>query len=392
MAEGWLARDSGKHHIRPEHKLRLAGHLAAHLWRSGRNALPVGELNNWFHSWIDTDPALRSRYSRLHPEQLEEDLRTATFLASQNDDQASAFRFAHTSLMEFFLASHLLDALTRREQTAWALPVPSRETLDSLGQLLADAKAPPAIGSLQQWGRSYPPQASELPLAYALRARRAGWTTIDFRQLDLSGCRFDGAELRDGAFRHVRLDRASFADSRLARSSFLRCAIGGANFQRAEITAAIFRNSTLENSQWQDAHGYRPQWLNCVACRKDGWPGPEPTSIIPCLALAFVQGPRKNSPGWPVPHHDSNRSPLPRRDATGRQWLASPGWDGSVRLWDADLAGIAGAGHANWEPASDGVLTVSGDAWRYLAWLRPLANALPERLPLESFGPIPGLT
>ncbi len=154
VAEGWLARDSCKHHIRPEHKLRLDGHLAAHLWRSGRNALPVGELNDWFHSWIDTDPALRSRYFPATPEQIEEDLRTATFLARQDDDQASAFRFAHTSLMEFFLASHLLDALTRREQTAWALPVPSRETLDFLGQLLTEAKAPPAIGTLRQWGRS----------------------------------------------------------------------------------------------------------------------------------------------------------------------------------------------------------------------------------------------
>ncbi|HNC52973.1 MAG TPA: pentapeptide repeat-containing protein [Accumulibacter sp.] len=102
-----------------------------------------------------------------------------------------------------------------------------------------------------------------------MHARRAGWPTIDFRQLDLrgaqmrswliegevgrpfdlSGCRFDGADLHDGAFRHVRLDRASFADSRLARSNFLRCAIGGANFQRAEIIAAIFRNSTLETAR-----------------------------------------------------------------------------------------------------------------------------------------------
>ena len=33
MANRWLERDSGKHHIKPDHKLHLAAHLAAWLWQ-----------------------------------------------------------------------------------------------------------------------------------------------------------------------------------------------------------------------------------------------------------------------------------------------------------------------------------------------------------------------
>lgn len=50
----------------------------------------------------------------------------------------------------------------------------------------------------------------------------------------------------------------------------------------------------------------------------------------------------------------------------------------------------AGAGIcAAWDPGDNRVIEVAGDAWRHLAWMRPLPNALPERLPLETFGPVP---
>lgn len=82
----------------------------------------------------------------------------------------------------------------------------------------------------------------------------------------------------------------------------------------------------------------------------------------------------------------------------GRLWLASAGDDGLLLLWDVTLGecvrstavcrGAPGreGGHAIWDPRNDQVLEVAGDAWRDLAWLRPLPDAVPERLPLETFG------
>ena len=107
MVERWLERDSGKHHIKPEHKLLLAESIAAHLARRRTNALPHEDLEGFLHEWLAGSPSLASRYQRLHPDQLEEDLRTATFLSRIDTNAGSLFRFAHTSLAEYFLARHL---------------------------------------------------------------------------------------------------------------------------------------------------------------------------------------------------------------------------------------------------------------------------------------------
>jgi hypothetical protein len=171
MVERWLERDSGKHHVQPEHKLRLAAHLAAHLWREGSGLLPANRIEPWFFAWLDGEPDLRLRYQRLHPEQLEEDLRTATFLVREDGADGSAFRFAHTSLLEYFLAEYLLDAVRGDTPERWDLPTPSPETLDFLGQLLAEAGADRDGGhplqTLSAWRTSYRPRVSELLLDYA---------------------------------------------------------------------------------------------------------------------------------------------------------------------------------------------------------------------------------
>jgi len=515
MAEKWLTRDSGKHHIHPDHKLRLAAHLAAHLWRSGRNALPVEELNDWFHAWIDTDSSLRSRYLRLHPEQLEEDLRTATFLARQDEGERSAFRFAHTSLLEFFLARYMVDAISRDDRHAWAMPIPSRETLDFLGQLLGEAANPALLATLQRWARDYLAQASEVLLAYGLRTRDARLPAISLRGMDLrgarlrswvlagqpgalidlTGARFDGADLRDAVFRHGLLDTASYVSAQLDRANLLDCRLEGADFSGAAITACIFRNSRLAGSRWDGARGYRPQWIDCdgeVGWRAQGHVIDAVTApadvAIQNAALEWLDGHRgwvlscafapgvdaagrqwlasggldgtlrlwdaasgeagpvlRGHEGWVwscafAPGVDAagrqwlasggedgtlrlwdaasgEAGPVlrghegwvwscafaPGVDAAGRQWLASGGRDGTLRLWDAasgdclrvtalckgSADGRVLPGYATWEPATHRVIDVSGEAWRYLAWMRARPDALPERLPLETFGPVP---
>jgi hypothetical protein len=112
MVRRWLDRDQGKHRIEPDHKMRLAAHLAATLWRDKKTGLPAGELEDWFLDWLDENPKLRRHYQwneSIGLDQLKEDLRTATFLRrveegdeEDKDENGGTFRFAHTSLREFF--------------------------------------------------------------------------------------------------------------------------------------------------------------------------------------------------------------------------------------------------------------------------------------------------
>jgi|APEBP8051072433_1049376.scaffolds.fasta_scaffold00900_4 WD40 repeat protein/nucleoside phosphorylase len=364
MAEKWLTRDSGKHHIKPEHKLRLAAHLAAYLWRTGRNALPAEDLNAWFHEWLETEADLRRRYNGLHPDQLEEDLRTATFLARQDDGEASTFRFAHTSLLEFFLARYLLSAVERNDAGAWAIPVPSRETLDFLGQLLGEAANPLFLQTLQAWRRPYVAQASELLVAYAFRASHEGWPQLALRGVDLRGARlrswvltgsagrpmdltgacFDGADLRDSTFRSVTLDQAGFVGADMSRINMLQCSARAANFQAATLTAAIFRYCQLEKTDWRQARGYRPQWLNCMPSGAPWLLDPGLALIKPLVAPSADQR-RHEQLAW-LAGCQSTFSYMclafsPDLDSEGRQWLAIADDDGTVRLWDV-ASGEAG--------------------------------------------------
>ncbi|HRD88727.1 MAG TPA: TIR domain-containing protein [Accumulibacter sp.] len=195
MVLSWLERDDGKHQILPDHKRRLMEYLAAELWRAGRRVWSVGELEQWLIDFLARRPDIAAHYEGKDRELLKEDLRTATFLVREGED---SFRFAHTSLQEFFLAGYLLDALLDGTPESWALPMPSPETLDFLGQLLVEdaSVADKALATLRELRDTRRPQASELAFSYALLALRKGYpapSTVGFR--------LDGADLRDWEIR-----------------------------------------------------------------------------------------------------------------------------------------------------------------------------------------------
>jgi hypothetical protein len=189
MVLSWLERDAGKHQITPDHQQHFMEYFAAELWRSGKRAWSVGDVEQWLIDFLRAHQSLAAHYNGKDRELLKEDLRTATFLVREGE---ADFRFAHASLQEFFLAGYLHRALTEGRIEDWALPRPSRETLEFLGQLLLDGdKSGPAIITLRAIRDAYRPQVSELAFAYVLLAQER-----DYPAPSPAGFRQDGADLQ----------------------------------------------------------------------------------------------------------------------------------------------------------------------------------------------------
>jgi hypothetical protein len=188
MVSSWLERDAGKHEFDPEHKQQLMEHIAAELWRKARRTWTARQMEDWLTTYLRQHPTVAMHYERKELDVLKKDLRTATFLVGGGRTE---FRFAHTSLQEFFLAGFLLRALREGRIDDWDMPRPSDETLDFLGQLLLHEEDDATAETLRQMRGAYRPRISELAFRYVLSAQ-----TKDYPAPSPAGFRLDGADLR----------------------------------------------------------------------------------------------------------------------------------------------------------------------------------------------------
>jgi pentapeptide repeat protein/WD40 domain-containing protein len=424
LVSQWLERDDGKHCLLPEHKELLMEHLAAELWRSGRTAWGVGDVEQWLLEFLNARPDLELHSPARVPDLWKEDLRTATFLVRRDDD---TFCFAHTSLREYFLARYLGRALElppEQVRQRWQLPVPSPETLDFLGQWLAGhdtagrARGTAALAAHIPAGRT--DAAAVLAFAYSLAAARgdhpshdpagshlAGadltgwWIDSGNRQLDLRGLSLTGADLTDAVLRDVDLSGADLDGADLTRTEVHDSDLSSANLRRANLTGTVFRHCNLTGARWTGSTAYQTQALRCRPAqdrRRQGWLVAPAGAARPSAALmsAFTGHTHWVTGGGWSP--DGTRLRTTSRDNTARIWdaatgqphltlsghtnrVASGAWspdgtrlrttsgDNTARIWDATTAQphLTLTGHTNrvasgaWSPDGTRLLTTSRD-------------------------------
>ncbi|MCH8619512.1 NACHT domain-containing protein [Undibacterium sp. TS12] len=269
VAKQWLIRDKEKQSFQPEDKLLLASALAAHFWRNKLKGITAKQLESWLGQWLAQQGPYEDFQTKPR-DLLQEDLRNSTFLKRVDvEGKDSRFEFAHTSLQEFFLAEYLLQALLSDNadaRDAWRLPMVSNETLDFLGQLLAewapDAGGPAPLQTLAVWRSPYLALASELQLAYGLRAHASGWPLPRLDGMDLQGA--DLSDWRFGSRReaplpssetHRRLNLAgcNFSHGNLRRAKFWNVDLRAAVFDHSHCDQAEVLHCELANSSWAEA-------------------------------------------------------------------------------------------------------------------------------------------
>jgi WD40 repeat protein len=242
IAQKWLERDSGKHKLSPDHKLRIMEGLAAFLWKEGLKQVDVAQLDSWFILFLARNEDIRSRveFDKLSADILEGDLRTSTFIV-RPETEAKQFRFAHTSFQEYFLARYLVRALSDCKAECWSLPEVSKETLDFLGQMLRQESNGTILETLSLILGRNDSKATILAFNYWLLAIEKGYPQPTPAFVDLSGVDLDERTIQGRSpLLPLNLRGAKLIGCTLNRSRLTDIDLAGADLSASEARNAIF--------------------------------------------------------------------------------------------------------------------------------------------------------
>ena len=279
----WLERDDGKHTLLPEHKCQLMSRLAREVWVSGRRTWSAKWMEQWLLVFLNKHPEMELDYPSRMPAQWKQDFRTATFLSRRGDN----FAFAHSSLLEYFLARSMADALLADDEgeplTAWDIPRPSQESLTFFGEILDglnDVDRQRALERLAEVAHSGSPRARAAVLAYILLARPKRFPIISTRALnlsstdlrhwklgteaeplDLTGVPFTEACLDDAVLTRVHLDRTDAAGASFLRARLTKCSLVKASLENCNLSGTVFRQCNLTDIDIRGATFHRTQLL-----------------------------------------------------------------------------------------------------------------------------------
>ncbi len=465
FTQRWLNRDDGKHSLDPVHKRKLMEQLAADLWRDGDKELGADDLELWLDRFLHSHPEISSAYTLIDRKILKEDFRTACFVLRedrQSDsaetadaDHRSAFRFAHTSLQEFFLAARLWHSLIEGHTEAFDLPMVSIETLDFLGQMLqieTEQQRNRALGQMGQILGGDCLRAATLAFRYWLRAIErdlpvpkpalVNLSGADLNEwvirgqspqqpLNLRGARFDGAQLNRARLEWVDLTQANFSRAAMRQATLIRVDASHSNWQGSDMSGLQWRRGTLSDANLLDA-STACDLIHVAGVQAElSLTGKRITDLTANLLFPAF-GPRQfsgHSSGvnWCAFSPDGTELVSGSYDNTLKVWDAASGtcrltlvghkngvkscafspdgtelvsgsYDSTLKVWDAASGTCLWTGYqfpdqqwASVDEQQHAVRWASPEAWRWLGWLVADDQGRLDRVPIEAFGPIPGL-
>ena len=353
----WLERDDGKHTLLPEHKCQLMSRLAREVWVSGRRTWSAKWMEQWLLGFLHEHPEMERDYSARMPTQWKQDFRTATFLSRRGND----FAFAHSSLLEYFLARSMADALLTDDRsesfTAWDIPRPSQESLNFFGEILDglnDVDCQRALKRLAKVAHSGSPRARAAVLAYILLARSKRFPIISTRALnlsstdlrhwelgteaeplDLTGVPFTEARLDDAVLTRVRLDRTNAADASFLRARLIKCSLIKASLENCNLSGTVFRQCNLTDIDIRGAIFHRTQLLfSHPIIEGDG------------VLIAPAPAPVGNTPRTLMTYPGLNMVARVVWSPDGTRFLTTD--DNGVRTWDAATGETTQTLTTNW--------------------------------------------
>ncbi|MEZ6143712.1 MAG: TIR domain-containing protein [Zavarzinella sp.] len=422
FVEKWLRRDDLKHQFTPEHKLQMMEELSAHLCSINQKLIPWRKVSKWLDHFLNQHPEIRERYNEVPAEVLNQDFRAATFCL-RPDSEEEGFRFAHTSLYEYFLALYLVRALEDGRFSSWDLQLPSDETLDFAAQMLMDHNDVDTNKAVENWSKLLEdPTASAKARRAAFKmwliAHEKNWLEPTPSSAQLQGLDLEGWQIGSKSNTPLDLRGASLVNSCLNHAVLHNVLLAKADANGASLRIVEFDNVSLDYSNWEKANFCGSTWRDCdakgihgrtsnwhdadlIRCNFSGSIRPANWAQLVCERLinepAFVvlkQGHSASvwSVAWSI---DSTRIVSGSSDQTLKIWdaesgkhlqslaghsevvwcvawsidgtrIASGSWDKTVKIWDAESGKCLQslAGHSDYVRcvawSADGTRIVSG--------------------------------
>ncbi|MBU53812.1 MAG: hypothetical protein CL920_34380, partial [Deltaproteobacteria bacterium] len=379
MINDCLARDIGKHQIRKEHKKKLMEAIAADMWRSGDKEWRWEKVDEWLELYICTHTVMSQLYTQ-NIEKVSEDFRTATMVL-RPDDSEHNFRFAHTSIQEYFLASYLYRALVDGRLEDWKLPMPSLETLDFLGQIFEVNPGAKWRSSMEQLISKHQEQASLAAFKYWMRALEKDMPTPSPTHIDLpgedlerwrfgtekqrlffQGANFKGAKLRHTRWQNVDLTGADLRDVDMFCAELENVCASQAGVQGASFVGSVWRDCDMTDVETTSQAWWDAEWIR----------GEPPIALQKEEAFGDVWLQDSSTPGI---LHPSFRKQGHNGPVNGCSWspdgkfVLSASWDKTLKIWDADsgkeLQTLTGhsswVNGCSWSPDGKRILSASDD-------------------------------
>jgi WD40 repeat protein len=302
LVEQVFERDNPKHIIPTREKREILQNLVLHLHERGQNEIGHDKLDAWFQQYIGTVPRLAAAVHGAGGLTLSEifaqDLRNASLLVRPGD---AAFRFAHTSVQEYFLASALHATVrTGKGNTGWDVPLPTRETIEFLLQRQAIEDQPDQRLFTREVARLLEPGHQLRSRLLAFHVWRRAMETdsplerpkqMDLSGIDLSGQKligerdrlfplentlWHGAHLNQTEFFHVDLSRAHFLGVEAPMSRWLACRFGSSGFDGANLKGSLWRDCSIPEGTLDGADLDGARAIRCVRSGRNWRPQRKP--------------------------------------------------------------------------------------------------------------------
>lgn len=246
IIEESLERDNGKHTLSKIHKPLIMRDLSAYMWNQEIRELVYPDLDDWFNKWLLSKPDIYLQYQHENMEKLKSDLRGATFMVRPSGD---IFRFAHTSLQEFFLAWYLHEAFKNKEFSKFNIKIPSLETLSFLVMLLKKDDLHKVKSIFNQLVQNESIFVFEIYLVFNKQKIQIELeNSLHIDNYSLKNRFIEGKLLNKIYFNNIIFDKVDFSNCSIRNAKFTKCKFINCKFFEVELECVELTDIQFENT------------------------------------------------------------------------------------------------------------------------------------------------